>query len=439
MAHGIEPAPIGDHLAPFQKAAVEFCVRQGRAALFLDTGLGKTRCQLEWCRQSAGATNGWALILTPLAVAWQIEAEGQSLGYDCRVIRGQSDAGPGINICNYDRLDKIDCDAYGAVALDESSILKSFTGVTTRALIERFAGTRFRLCATATPSPNDHMELGQHAEFLGVMESNEMLARWFIADQTQMGRYRLKGHGVEAFWSWVASWARMASVPSDIGEFSDEGYVLPPLRRVFHRAGGQMAAADGELFVSAVSATGMHNVKRQTAAARAAVVAGLIAAEPDEPWVVWCDTDYEADALRAVIPHAAEVRGSHSVDKKEAALRNFAAGGGVLITKPSVCGFGLNWQHCARMAFVGRTFSYESYYQAIRRCWRFGQRREVVAHVVVADGEDLIADALGRKEERHKTMKAAMSGAQTEGDVASVKIAYNPTHKGDIPSWLLTA
>ena len=212
-ASGIVPVPMPRHMFDYQAASTEFCLRQGRAALFLDTGLGKTICELEYAHQAAIATNGYALILTPLAVARQIEAEGRRFDYTCKVIREMADVEPGINICNYDRLDKLDASAFGVVVLDESSVLKSFTGATTRALIQAFAETRFKLCATATPAPNDHMELGQHAEFLGIMASNEMLARWFISDQTKMGRYRLKRHGEEAFWDWMAGWSRCASSP----------------------------------------------------------------------------------------------------------------------------------------------------------------------------------------------------------------------------------
>ena len=226
---GMEPLSIEAPLFDFQVKATEFCLRRGRAALFLDTGLGKSICELEFGRQACVFTGLPTLLLTSLAVARQIEREGLRFGYEVRVIRDQSQVGHGINICNYDRLDKLGASAFGCVILDELSILKSFTGATTRLLIEMFAGTRFRLAATATPAPNDHMELGQHAQFLGIMDSNEMLARWFISDQTQMGRYRLKGHAVGSFWDWMASWAVMAESPADLGCDASR-FVLPPLR-----------------------------------------------------------------------------------------------------------------------------------------------------------------------------------------------------------------
>lgn len=288
MASGIEPGPMPDHLFDFQRACVAFALRQGRAALFLDTGLGKTACQLEWVSQCIG--DGMGLILTPLAVARQIEREGLRWGYDIRVIRDQSEAKPGINVCNYDRLDKLEADKFTAVALDESSILKSLNGVMRKELTERFADTRFRLCCTATPAPNDHMELGNHAEFLGIMSGQEMLARWFINDTASASQsWRLKGHALIPFWDWVASWARCAETPADLG-FDASRFVLPPMEVLRHKTIGEVNPEEGSLFAGDVSATTMHDVKRQTIAARADQTAELIAREPDEPWLVWCWT-----------------------------------------------------------------------------------------------------------------------------------------------------
>jgi hypothetical protein len=441
---GIEPGAMPPHLFGHQSACTEFLLRCGSGGLFLDTGLGKTACELEWARQAAAASNGKALILTPLAVARQFEAEGRRWGYDVRVIREQSDAGEGINICNYDRLDRIDVDFFGAVSLDESSILKSFTGKTTRALIASFQHHRFRLSATATPAPNDHMELGNHAEFCGVMTSKEMLSKFFINDTyTASQEWRLKRHGVEAFWDWIASWSRMAQMPSDLG-FSDRGFDLPMLSVITHHvedAVGQ--AAGGGLFGDAiVSATSMHQIKRQTAEQRALLAAGLVLGETGEQWVIWCDTDYEADAILAALsgaPNVREVRGSHTVERKEDALAGFLDGSvRVLITKPSVTGFGLNWQHCARTVFAGRSFSYESWYQAIRRFWRFGQQRAVECHVIVAQGEQAIGRVIDRKAADHASMKAAMAKAMRRSTErsAATKVAYHPTHTGRLPGWM---
>lgn len=438
QASGIAPGPLPAHLFDFQQACVDFALRQGRSGCFLDTGLGKTRVQLEWAAQAAAASNGRALILTPLSVARQIEREGLSLGYDVRVIREQSEAREGINVCNYDRLDKIEPESFGAVSLDESSILKSFTGKTTQSLINAFAGHRFKMAATATPAPNDHMELGNHAEFLAIMGASEMLMRWFINDTSEASqKWRIKGHAEASFWDWMASWSRMASSPADMG-YDGSRYILPAMKVIRHRAHGDAKPMSGSLFTLETSATAIHDLKRQTSGARADAVAAQVNGSRDA-WVIWCDTDNEADALSKRVPDAIEVRGSHPVEKKEERLAAFAAGQvRVLITKPSICGYGLNWQHCARMAFVGRSFSYEAWYQAVRRCWRFGQTREVEAHIIVAEGEDQIGRVIDRKAGDHERMKRAMGSAMRRAvdTEAKIKAPYLPKHEGRLPAWL---
>lgn len=432
--HPMNPALFG-----FQRAATEFCLRRGRAALFLDTGLGKTICELEFALQAGDATNGKSLILTPLAVARQIEREAQRFGYAAQVVRDASEARGGINICNYDRLDKLDCSVFGCVVLDESSILKSFMGKTTRALINSFADTPFRLAATATPAPNDHIELGTHAEFLGVMSQSEMLVRWFINDSNDTGVWRLKGHAVNSFWDWCASWAVMAESPADLG-FDASRFVLPPMNIIRHRADATAVPTEG-LFGFNVSATAVHDLKRQTAKARAEALAAVIG-DSAEPWLIWCDIDAEADAVRKAIPRAVEVRGSMPIERKEAGVLAFVSGEApILVSKSSILGFGLNFQHCANMAFVGRSFSYEAWYQAVRRCWRFGQTRPVNVHVIVAEGEDQIGRVIDRKAADHATMKDAMRAATKRqfGDNSRTRVPYNPTHNGRLPAWLSAA
>lgn len=439
---GMDDVPaLASHLFPFQRKCVDFALRAGSSGSFLSTGLGKTAVELEWSEHARNATNGKALILAPLSVGWQIAEEGKRWGYETHGIRDQSEARDGINVCNYDRLDLLSPSEFGCVALDESSILKSFSGKTARALIAAFTEHRYRLSATATPAPNDHMELGQQSDFLGVMPSQEMLMRWFINDTSQASQqWRLKGHAQEDFWDWCASWARMAEMPSDLGG-SDDGYVLPQLNVIRHRAEAT-AIKGADLFgMVEVSATGIHAVKRETTEARAKTVADLVTAD-GEPWVIWCDTDYEADAIKTLMPEAREVRGSHSAEQKEATLRAFADGSvRILITKPSICGFGLNWQHCARTAFVGRSFSYEAWFQAVRRFWRFGQKREVQVHLVVAEGEDAIARVIDRKADDHITMKRSMRAAMLRASEQSAtrKVFYNPTYDARIPQWLCSA
>lgn len=438
--NGLTRVPaLAPHLFSFQASCVEHALTMGRAGNFLDTGLGKTECQLEWSRHASEATNGRALILTPLAVAQQTKRRADRWGYEARVIRDQSEAGPGINICNYDRLEKLDPSYFGCVSLDEGSILKSFMGSTKRALVDAFREHRFRLVATATPAPNDHMELGNYAEFLGVMAANEMLSRWFINDtSTASQEWRLKGHAERDFWDWMASWARMAQLPSDLGG-DDTGFVLPPFGLHRHKAKHSDVKLTDGLFGVNMSATSMHDVKRQTADARAETIAGLV--PKGEPFIIWCDTDYEADALKLAVPDAVEIRGSMSIDDKEARLEAFAAHGGILIAKPQMCGYGLDWSHCARMAFVGRSYSYETYYQAVRRCWRFGQKRQVIVDLVVAEGEDSIGRVIDRKADGHARMRSQMREAmqRAAGKATKTKIVYNPTHQGRLPSWLFAA
>lgn len=438
---GFDPRPMPATMKPHEVDATAFAIRCGRAGLFLNTGLGKTFCQLEFCRQTAEESNGRALVLTPLAVARQFEREAHRWGYQARVIREQSEVGDGINICNYDRLDKLEPSSFGTVSLDESGILKSFTGATSRTLRQIFASHRFRLAATATPAPNDHMELGQHSEFLGVMDSNEMLARWFISDQTEMGRYRLKGHAEQSFWDWMSTWACMAESPADFGHDASE-YNLPPFTVIRHRVEGAGPVPKDGLFAADASATNIHAIKRATTNNRSDAIAELVHAEPSEPWLIWVDTNYDADAILARIPEAMDVRGSMEADEKEEKLEAFATGKSrILLTKPSIAGHGMNFQHCARMAFVGRSFSYETWFQAVRRCWRFGQTRAVQVHLSIAEGEEQIGRVLDRKGTDHAKMMRAMSESMLRslGRSSAIMAQYNPTHLEEIPPWLMAS
>lgn len=442
---GLKDVPaLAPHLFKFQAHAIAHALRVGTAGCFLDTGLGKTEVQLEWCRHAMAATNGRALILTPLAVAQQTRRRAERWGYEARVIRDQSEAGDGINICNYDRLDKLDTTSYGAVSLDEASILKSFNGKTTRALIEAFHGCRFKLAATATPAPNDHTELGSYAEFLEIMAANEMLSRWFINDtSTASQEWRLKGHAADDFWDWMASWSRMAEKPSDLGD-CDDGFILPPFEVRNHKARESQIRGlnDGLFQVVNMSAANLHDVKRQTSAARADIAARIAFGTINDPIILWCDTDYESDALKAAVPHAIDIRGSMSIDEKEERLAWFADGHvNAIIAKPSMCGFGLDWSHCARMAFVGRSYSYETWYQAVRRCWRFGQTRQVTVDLIVAEGEDTIGRVIERKAGDHASMKLAMRAAMARASSSAkqTKIPYQPHHLGRLPPWLKSA
>lgn len=431
---GAITAPVFD----YQRDVLKFLTQVGRGAAFLDTGLGKTLVQLEWARLVHQQTSGAVLLLAPLAVAKQTEREAQRFGIGpCRVVSDQSQVQPGINITNYDRLKGFDTRSFSGVVLDESSILKSFTGQTTRRLINGFSDTKYRLCCTATPAPNDHTELGTHSEFLGYLSRDEMLPRWFLHDSANTKDWRLKGHAIKPFWAWVASWSRMVVSPSDLG-YSDEKHALPPLNIRHHTVYTDLTkgALEGQLFrVPDTSATSIHKEKRISLEERSKVVADLVS--DGDQWLVWCDTDYEAESLMAKIPDAVEVRGSHSPEKKESTLLGFSDGlVRVLVTKPRIAGFGMNWQQCHKMAFAGLSFSYEAFYQAVRRCWRFGQKSPVDVHVVQSETEEAIWRTIKRKMGDHDAMKNEMRIAIRDAQMQKKREPYNPQNKMRIPSWL---
>lgn len=419
----VDAEALNAELAAWQKQLVTWALKLGRAALFADCGLGKTFMQLEWARHVYEEERKPVLVLCPLAVAGQTVREAGKFGIEgVKYCRSQDEVmgDTRIIVTNYDRLEKFNADV-GGVVLDESSILKSFMGKTKRALVETFYSTRFKLACTATPSPNDVMELGNHCEFLSVMSSHEMLARFFINDTMEMGTYRLKGHAEADFWRWVCSWAACLSTPADLLDengrpHSAEGYTLPQLQLHEHVVDGPDAPPDeGELVhVPNLNATSIYAEARRTAAARAAKAAEIVAAEPENSWVVWCNTDFEADELRKAIGlNAVEVRGSMSAEAKEGTLRAFSDGEEpIIITKPSLAGFGLNWQHCARHVYVGLSYSFEQFYQALRRSYRFGQKRDMHAHIIGAKSETGVRATVWRKAEEHGRLQARMAQVQ---------------------------
>ena len=430
-------------LFDFQWWTVRKTAQWGRAAIFAECGLGKTGMQCVWADAAVRRLNKPTLILAPLAVAKQTADEAAEFGVHVQQVRSSGDLrGAGVYVTNYDRLDKFDPSVFGAVVLDESSILKNFSGKTKNALEAAFAHTSYRLCCTATPAPNDYMELGNHAQFLGVMKSSEMLSRWFINDTMNAGGYRLKGHARDAFWRWVASWAVTMDKPSDIG-FSDDGWILPPLR--FHEhvvsVDQTVGANDHDeeqlrIFREVkVSATSIHREKRLTVQSRADRVADLVSQHSSEPWVIWCDTNEEAEAA-AMRCDAVEVRGSMSIERKEELLNGFTRGEITrLVTKPSIAGFGLNWQHCHNTAFIGLSYSFEALYQAVRRFYRFGQAKPVDAHLIVAETEGKVLEAIQRKQRQHEEMRAGMISAAT-GEKANNISGYIPHSNMEIPKWL---
>jgi hypothetical protein len=617
---GFEPRSLPEFLYPFQREIVTTALRRGRSAIFAECGLGKTPMQLCWAQACIEQTSLPALILAPLAVAKQTVREATKFGLDATYVTGPSMAK--LQVSNYERLESLDPKAFGAVVLDESSILKSYSGVTKRRLLEAFAATPYRLACSATPAPNDHLELGNHSEFLSVLSSHQMIARWFINDTSSFGTYRLKGHAVEPYWDWVSSWAAMCALPSDIRpDYADAAYVLPELVVTQHVVEVDVIAdrREGMLIrVPELSATSVHQERRRTVLERAKRIAEIVRSEPGESWIIWCDTDYENDAIAALLPDAMVVRGSDSVDAKEAAAEWFSeygprldgkcrcgrlsipngvvtstppmrpternandkrsqtsssveptcastcaatsiatqnelppsagnaranvtqktssigrsakrspvrgaqrpsetahslptteslssnttyssshkaepapsanarnrsaststiatkpatledcsapiatsasvtsatirssssvrvcicgsVGGKILLTKPRIFGWGLNFQGCARMVFAAATFSFESWYQAVRRCWRFGQERPVHVHMVMGATERAVLDVLNRKRDEFERMRAAMlEGARRRQHQKAASGDYLPRRRMKVPAWLTT-
>lgn len=432
-------------LFEWQKDVVYWALKKGRAALFEDCGLGKTIQQLEWAQSVSDRTGKPVLIVAPLAVAEQTKREGEKFGYVVTVCRTQADAKQGINITNYEMLDHFDAETYGGVVLDESSILKNFTSKTRTQIIEKFLLTEYKLSCTATPSPNDYMELGNQAEFLGVMSRTEMLAMFFLHDSGDTAKWRLKGHAEDKFWAWMATWAVVLTNPSDLG-YSGDGYDLPDMKTTEHLVKPAIETMDDNITIitkMAKTLSERREARRNSLQERCEKAAELVAQNPDEQWLVWCDLNDESGLLSSLIPGAIEVRGSDKPEKKTDALKGFTDGSvRCLVTKPSIAGFGLNWQSCHNMIFVGLSDSYEMMYQAIRRCYRFGQEETVNVHIVTSEAEGAVKENIERKEEQCAKMTAEMVKhtreileAEIRGTVR-VSIPYNPEVDMIIPEWL---
>ena len=397
-------ADLSQVLHPWQAEIVAWAAKVGRAAIWADTGLGKTLMQIEWARVSSHG--GRALIVAPLAVCHQTVREAAKVGVDATYVRTSLDARePGVYVTNYEMVQHFDPTDFDAVVLDEASILKQSDGKTRTFLIRHFEAVPHRLACTATPAPNDPEELTNQAEFLGHMSRTHMLAAYFVHDYQG---WRLKGHASGPMYRWMAEWALAIRRPSDLG-YPDDDYILPGLDIRSHLVDVPIEA-EGQLFPTDLGGVGGRaKVRRETLQARCEAAAALVAAEPDEPWLLWCGLNAEADALANLIPDAVNVDGSMSPEQKADALLGFADGKiATLITKPSIASMGLNWQHCARMAFVGLSDSYEQYYQAIRRCYRYGQHRVVEAHVILSELERQIAVNIARKEREASTITARL-------------------------------
>lgn len=436
----VDDSEINPMLFPFQKAIVKWALKRGRAAIFADTGLGKSFMQIEWAWQVFQRTGNRVLILAPLCVAEQTCLEADKLGYSIKHVREfKRDGSTGLYITNYEMLDHFESaieDGYfDGIVLDESSIIKHKDSKTRNKIINLCRNIPYKLSATATPSPNDHMELGNQAEFLGVMSMVEMLSMFFIHDSGCTSKWRLKGHGERKFWEWLANWAVVIKKPSDLG-FSDEGYDLPGLEIIERVIPSQFMVDDNR------SLSGRNEARRLSISERVSACADLVNAD-DGQWIVWCNLNDESNSLRNSIEGAVEVKGSDSIEKKESAIKGFELGNHrVIVTKPSITGFGLNWQHCHKMVFVGLNDSYEQLYQAIRRCFRFGQKNIVHAHLITSSLEGAVRENILDKERKAEAMTAAMvehMRAFTKRNVISLSIEkteYTPFIDFKLPEFL---
>jgi len=427
---------------PHQIDLTKWALRRGSAAIFADTGLGKSRMQLAWADTIHEQTGLDALILAPLAVAAQTVEEGEAIGVPVHHVRESNQIKKGINITNYDRLHKFDPQQFGAVVLDESSIIKHHTAKTLQSLLIAFRDTPYKLCATATPAPNDWSELGNHAEFLGIRTRAEMLAEFFVHDGGSTQDWRLKGHCRHLFWQWVTSWGALVRSPSDLGHDASM-YQLPPLNVQQHTVKMPHNLKDGLFPVEAQTLMERRHARRESMSRRVSACAELVNRDPRQPWVVWCELNAEGDALTKSIDGAAQIQGSDTTEIKENRLHDFAHGHiRVLVSKPSICGFGLNWQHCAHIAFIGVTDSFESYYQAVRRCWRFGQTYPVDVHLFASEREGAVTSNLKRKEIAARKMSDAMA-CETRDSMRNAVLGgmrdtnpYSPIQSVQLPDFL---
>ena len=435
-AQGIEvdKAELNRNMFEFQKDIVRWALKKGRAAIFAECGLGKTLMQLSWADEIRKHTGGKILILAPLAVAPQTKEEGEKFGIPVNICESQDDVIDGINITNYEKIDKFVGSSFQAVVLDESSILKSFTSSTRNKLIDNFSGVPFRLACTATPAPNDHMELGNHSEFLGVMTRTEMLSMYFVHDGGDTSKWRLKGHAEDVFWNWMASWAVFIDNPKNL-DYEVNGYDLPKLNI------NEIIVDGDEVTSETLTLTQRRQARKESLELRCKAAADLVNSS-DEQWLVWCDLNDESAMLKNLIDNAVEIKGSDKATHKTGSMLNFSDNLiKCLVTKPSIAGFGMNWQQCHNMIFVGLSDSYEKYYQAVRRCYRFGQNNEVNVYIIISAKEGAVKANIERKQEDAKKMQDAMIKLTKEVTkkelqvTARIMTEYVPKVKMLLPDW----
>jgi len=430
-------------LFDFQKDIVKWCLKKGKSAVFTMTGTGKTLIQCEWAKHIHNHTKGKIIIYAPLAVSYQTIREAKTkLGIEVNHCKEKSDLKDGINITNYDRIYKFNPKDFCAIVIDESSILKSLDGKIKTTLIEDYKFVPYKLACTATPAPNDYMELGNHAEFLNVMNYSEMLSMFFVHDGAHTQKWRLKGHAEEDFWDWIAKWSVVLTKPSDLG-YEDNDFILPKLNIHNIKTISDFRLDDSYLFpVEAETLQERQKARRKSIPGRLSECEKIVN-KLDEPCLVWCDYNLESSELKRRLHHSVEIKGSDSNEHKEKAMIDFTEGKiKVLVTKPSIAGFGMNWQHCSKVVFFGLSDSFEKYFQAVRRCWRFGQKKPVDVYIITSNLEGNIVANIKRKEEN--VLKLIENMVERTKDTISKNIKeltfektkYQPTIKMELPSWL---
>lgn len=419
---GISDFTLSPILFQYQRDIVRWALQRGRACIFADCGMGKTFMQLEWAKNVLSTTGKTVIILAPLAVSLQTIEEAKTL--EIEVKHYSELAGPGIYIINYENLHKIDASDIGGIVLDESSIIKNFSGKIRKQVMDIFSHTKYKLACTATPSPNDFMELGNHAEFIGAMSREEMLSMFFVHDGGETSKWRIKAHAQNDYWRWVCSWAVMITKPSDLG-YSDEGFELPEIKYIQHVV--KTTTNNGEFLFPVQASTLQERIKArgETIMVRSEKCAETVNAI-DDSFLIWCDRNGESVAIKKLVRDCVEITGSDKIEKKEKSLLGFAHGEiKRLVTKPKIAGFGLNLQKCHNMAFVGLSDSYEAFYQATRRCWRFGQENPVNVHIIISELEGNVLSNIQRKDlqaiEMRNMMLQNMKDFQTEAIHATQK------------------
>lgn len=430
----IDKNELNKMLYDFQKDIVRWALKKGKACIFADCGLGKTPIQLSWAYQVSKHTGGKVLILAPLAVADQTLREAEKFGYEAKVVESQEDCITGINITNYEKLSHFIANEFIGIVLDESSILKSYTGKVRTDIINNFHGVPYKLACTATPAPNDYMEIGNHAEFCGVMTRSEMLSMFFVHDGGETSKWRLKGHAVDVFWQWLATFSVFVDNPKNIG-YQIEGYDLPELR--IH----EICVDADEPVKETLTLTERRDARRDSLELRCKRAAELVN-ESDEQWLVWCDLNAEGDRLEELIGDSVNVEGSDTNQYKSENMLAFSdAKLKCLISKPKIAGFGMNWQNCHNMIFTGLSDSYEAYYQAVRRCWRFGQEHPVDVYIVISAREGCVRENIERKQTDFLRMQSEMTELTKEitkkelRSTCRISTPYEPKITMRLPKW----